>query len=313
MAGSRWLLWVGALMVQCALILFGRMSPMASLFIGTWLPLPLLLVGWRLGTAAAALLALGGAALVVILNPAWSVFQNNLGLWMVFLLGLILTACHQRGWADGSSIMFAVAALGGLSLVFFLGQAYVQGMSPLGLWQEKAREFTDTLTKMLGESGITFSDLRVLGLPKVDLQKLLIQVMPALVLINLAMVAWVNVLAVKWLANLWGWEDLGEPLSQWASPEWLVFVLVAAGFTLLTPWLGIRQAGLNLMLVMGFVYFCQGIAVIAAVLQRFRLPLVLRGLVYVLAFMNPLMLVVMILGLIDLWLDFRMQRPPQET
>jgi uncharacterized protein YybS (DUF2232 family) len=300
-------------MAQWALILLGRLSHMASLFIGTWLPLPLLLVGRRLGTRAAALLALGGAALVVILNPAWSVFQNNLGLWMVFLMGLILTECHQRGWPDGSSLMFAVAVLGGLSLVFFVGQAFIQGLSPLELWQEKAREFTDTLTEMLGESGITFSDLRVLGLPKVDLQNLLIQVMPALVLINLAMVAWVNVLAVKWLAHFSGWADQGEPLSQWASPEWLVFLLVGAGVALLTPWPGMRQVGLNLVLVMGFVYFCQGMAVIAAVLQRFQLPVVLRGLVYVLAFMNPLMLVVMILGLTDLWLDFRMLQPPQET
>ncbi|MFZ2089468.1 MAG: DUF2232 domain-containing protein, partial [Desulfobaccales bacterium] len=168
MAGRR-LLWSSALLALWALILFGRLSPMASLFLGTWLPLPLLLVGWRLGTGGAALLALAGALLVVVLNPALTVFQNNLGLWMILLMALVLTACHQRGWQNGSGILLAVAALGALSLVFFLGQAYVQSMSPLELWGEKAREFTDTLTKMLGESGITFSDLRVLGLPQVDL------------------------------------------------------------------------------------------------------------------------------------------------
>ena len=312
MAGRR-LLWSSALLALWALILFGRLSPMASLFLGTWLPLPLLLAGWRLGTGGAALLALAGALLVVVLNPALTVFQNNLGLWMILLMALVLTACHQRGWQNGSGILLAVAALGALSLVFFLGQAYVQSMSPLELWGEKAREFTDTLTKMLGESGITFSDLRVLGLPQVDLQGLLVQVMPALVLINLAMTAWINVLAAQWLANLWGWDDPGDPLSQWASPEWLVFLLVAAGFSLLIPWAGLRQAGLNLLLIMGFIYFCQGMAVISAVLQRYRLPFVLRGLVYVLAFMNPLMIVVTILGLTDLWLDYRMFQPPRET
>jgi uncharacterized protein YybS (DUF2232 family) len=310
---GRWLLWSSALVALWALILFGRVSPMASLFLGTWLPLPLLLVGWRLGTGGAALLALAGALLVVVLNPALTVLQNNLGLWMVLFMALILTACHQRGWQNGSGILIAVAVLGAVSLVFFLGQAYVQGLSPLELWSEKAREFTDTLTKMLTESGITFSDLRVLGLPQVDLQGLLVQVMPALVLINLAMTAWVNVLAAQWLANLWGWDDPGDPLSQWASPEWLVFLLVAAGFSLLIPWAGLRQAGLNLLLIMGFIYFCQGMAVISAVLQRYRLPFVLRGLVYVLAFMNPLMIVVTILGLTDLWLDYRMFQPPRET
>jgi uncharacterized protein YybS (DUF2232 family) len=252
---------------------------------------------------------------VFILNPGVAVFQDNLGLWMILLMGLILTVCHQRDWHDGSAIMFAVVSLGFLSLVFFLSQAYFQGLGPMGLWEKKSQELTESLTKMMGEAGVGLSDLPVMGLPKVEIQHLLIQVLPALVLINLALVAWVNVLAAQRLGNFWGWSNLGEPLSLWASPEWLVFFLVAAGFSLLAPYSGVRQAGLNLVLVLGFVYFCQGMAVISALLQRFQLPWawVLRWLVYTLAFMNPLMIVVMILGLTDLWLDFRRLQPSQET
>jgi uncharacterized protein YybS (DUF2232 family) len=313
LAGSRWLLWSYGLVALLALILLGRVNLTASLFLGTWLPLPLLLVGWRLGILEAALLALAGALFVFALTPGLAVFQDNLGLWMILLMGLILTVCHQRDWPDGSAIMFAVVFLGFLSLVFFLSQAYFQGLGPVGLWEKKSQELTDSLTKMMGEAGVGLSDLRVMGLPRVEIQKLLIQVLPALVLINLALVAWVNVLVAQRLGSFWRWSNLGEPLSLWASPEWLVFFLVAAGFALLAPFPGVRQAGLNLVLVLGFVYFCQGMAVISALLQRFQLPWVLRSLVYVLAFMNPLMIVVMILGLTDLWLDFRRLQPPQET
>ena len=312
-AGSRWLLWSYGLVALLALILFGRVSLMANLFLGTWLPLPLLLVGWRLGILEAALLALTGALFVLALNPGVAVFQDNLGLWMIMLMGLILTVCHHRDWPDGTAIMFTVVFLGFLSLVFFLGQAYFQGLGPVGLWEKKSQELADSLTKMMGEAGVGLSDFRLMGLPRVEIQNLLIQVLPALVLINLALVAWVNVLAAQRLGNLWGWNNLGEPLSLWASPEWLVFFLVAAGFALLAPFPGVRQAGLNLVLVLGFVYFCQGMAVISALLQRFQLPWVLRSLLYILAFMNPLMIVVMILGLTDLWLDFRRLQPPQET
>jgi uncharacterized protein YybS (DUF2232 family) len=291
----------------------GRVSLTASLLLGTWLPLPLLLVGWRLGTLEAALLALVGALFAFALNPGVAVLQDNLGLWMILLMGLILTACHHREWPDGSSIMFAVVVLGFLSLLFFLGQAYLQGLGPAGLWEKKSQELTDSLTKMMSEAGVGLSDLRLMGLPRVEIQHLVIQVLPALVLINLALVAWANILVVHGLGSLWGWDNLGEPLSHWSSPEWLVFILVAAGFALLAPFPGVRQAGLNLLLILGFVYFCQGLAVISALLQRFQLPWVLRGLVYVLAFMNPLMIVVMILGLTDLWLDFRRLQPSQET
>jgi uncharacterized protein YybS (DUF2232 family) len=313
LAGSRWLIWSYGLVALLVLILFGRVSPMASLFVGTWLPLPLLLVGRRLGIGEAALLALAGALFVLALNPGVATFHNNLGLWLILLMGLILAACHQRGWPDGSGIMFAVVFLGLLSLLFFLGQAYFQGQNPVELWGQKSQDLVNSLTKMLNESGMSFSDLRVMGLPRVEGQNLLIQVLPALVLINLALVAWVNVLLAHRLADLWGWDNLGEPLSQWASPEWLIFFLVAAGFALLVPYHWVRQAGLNLLLVLGFVYFCQGLAVISALLQRFQIPWVLRALVYILAFMNPLLLMVMILGLTDLWLDFRRLQPSKET
>jgi uncharacterized protein YybS (DUF2232 family) len=313
LVGSRWLLWSYGLVALLALIAFGRVSLMTSLILGTWLPLPLLLVGWRLGTLEAVLLAFLGVLFVFALNPGLAAFQDNLGLWMLMLMGLVLTVCHHRDWPDGSAIMFTVLFLGLLSLVFFLGQAFLQGLGPAGLWEKKSQELADSLTKMMGEAGVGMSDLRVMGLPRLEVQHLLIQVLPALVLINLALVAWVNVLVTQKLGTIWGWNNLGEPLSLWTSPEWLVFFLVAAGFSLLAPFPGVRQAGLNLLLVLGFVYFCQGMAVISALLQRFNLPWVLRCLAYILAFMNPLLIVVMILGLTDLWLDFRRLQPPQET
>lgn len=312
MAGSRWLFWSCGLITLLALILFGRTSPLASVVLGIWLPLPILLVGWRLGTGKAALLALVGALFVVALTPGLAAWQDDAGLWAILLMGLLLVIWRSRGWPEGSGIMVTVAFLGLLSLGFFLGQAYFQGLTPAQLWQGRSQELGNALTAMLADAGVSISDLKLMGLPRVELQDLLIQVLPALVLINYALTAWINVLVGRKLAQAWGWADQGEPLSLWASPEWLVFFLVAAGFSLLVPVAWVRQTGLNLILILGFMYFCQGIAVIAALLQRYQLPLVLRGVVYFLAFMNPLMIVVMILGLTDLWLDFRMLQPPRE-
>lgn len=313
MAGSRWLIWSYGLVALLALILLGRLDPMASLFLGTWLPLPLLAAGWRLGIGEAVLLALAGVLFVFALNPGTAVLLDSLGLWMLLLMGLILTVCQHRGWLAGSAILFTVVTLGFLFLMLFLGQAWFQGLSPLDLWGQKAGELTDSLRNMLQEAGIDFSDLRMVGLPRVEFQELLVKILPALVLVNIALVAWVNVVVVRKLASLWGWNEWGEPLSHWVSPEWLVFILAAAGTALLTPWPWVRQAGLNLLLVLGFMYFCQGIAVMAGLFQRYQIPWALRGLGYILAFMNPLMIVVMILGLMDLWLDFRKLQTPREA
>ncbi|MEJ2093415.1 MAG: DUF2232 domain-containing protein [Syntrophobacterales bacterium] len=313
MAGSRWLIWSYGLVALSGLILLGRLSPVASLFLSTWLPLPLLAVGWRQGIVDAVLLALAGVLFVFALNPGTAVLLESLGLWMLLLMGLILTVCQNRDWPAGSAILFTVAALGFLFLMFFLGQALFQGLSPLELWGQKAGEFTKSLKNMLQEAGIDFSDLGLVGLPRVEFQELVVKILPALAMVNLALVAWVNVVVVRKLANLWGWSEWGEPLSHWASPEWLVFLLAAAGLAMLAPWPWVRQVGLNLLLIMGFMYFCQGMAVMAGLFERYQVPWFLRGLGYVLAFMNILMIVVMILGLTDLWLDFRKLQKPREA
>ena len=55
LAARRWLFWLYGPAALFVLIVFGRGSATAGLVLGTWLPLPVLLVGWRLGTKAAAL------------------------------------------------------------------------------------------------------------------------------------------------------------------------------------------------------------------------------------------------------------------
>jgi hypothetical protein len=313
LAGSRRLIWSYGLVALLGLILLGHLSPMASLMLSTWLPLPLLAVGWRLGIWEAVLLALAGILLVFALNPGMAIIQENLGLWLLLLIGLILTICQHQGWPAGSAIMLTVVALGLLFLMVLLGMAWFQGLSPLAFYGQKAGEFTDSLRSMLQEAGIDFSDFQVMGLPRVEFQELVVKILPALVLVNIALVAWVNVVVVRRLASLWGWSEWGEPLSRWASPEWLVFLLAAAGLALLLPWPWVRQTGLNLLLILGFMYFGQGLAVMAGLFQRYQVPWALRGLGYILAFMNIVMIVVMILGLADVWVDFRKLQRPREA
>ncbi len=313
MAGSRLGIWLVCLVALLVLILFGHVNPLAYLLLGTWLPLPLLLVGWRLGTGAAVLLALAGILAVFALTPGASFLLDNLGLGMILLMGLILIACCRRGWPTGSAIMFSVVGVGLVYAVFFLGQAYFQNLTPVALWDQKTREVAQDFIKMLKETGMDSPSFEVMGLSGVSVQDLVTRLVPALVLINAGLVAWLNMLVGRRLVSSWGWGDLGEPLSQWSSPEWLIFFFLGAGFALLAPLAWMRQVGLNLLVILGFVYFCQGMAVIAGLLQRFQVHWFLRGLAYLLAFLNPLMILVVILGLIDLWLDFRRLRPPREA
>jgi uncharacterized protein YybS (DUF2232 family) len=63
---------------------------------------------------------------------------------------------------------------------------------------------------------------------------------------------------------------------------------------------------LNLLLVIGAYYFAQGLAVIGFFFHKNKVPRFLRGLTYVLiVFQQIFTLLVVGLGLFDLWGDFR--------
>ncbi|HXV50420.1 MAG TPA: DUF2232 domain-containing protein, partial [Candidatus Binatia bacterium] len=67
-----------------------------------------------------------------------------------------------------------------------------------------------------------------------------------------------------------------------------------------------RVAALNLLLVIGACYFAQGLAVIGFFFHKNNVPRFLRGLTYILiVFQQIFTLLVVGLGLFDLWGDFR--------
>jgi uncharacterized protein YybS (DUF2232 family) len=96
-------------------------------------------------------------------------------------------------------------------------------------------------------------------------------------------------------------------LREWKAPEPLVWGLIASGFVLFLPGVGLlRVSALNLLLVIGAFYFAQGLAVIAYFFNKNNVPRFLRGLTYVLIiFQQIFTLLVVGLGLFDLWGDFR--------
>jgi hypothetical protein len=295
------------------LYLAGHLHPLAYLVMGTWLPLPILLVGWRLDGWAALGLALAAGLLLVASQPTLAGLTENLSFGELLLTGVLLSALRQRGYPAGQVIVLTVAAVSLVALLFLVGQSLLSGLTLLELLQKKAGETARTLNKVFAETGVEGNSLMLPGFPQFDWETLIARIFPALFVINAAFVAWLNMVVARFAALALKWKEPGVPLSEWANPEWLIFVFLMAGFMLLIPVKSLRLISLNILLVVGFLYFCQGIAVVAAIFQRFQVPLFLRLLGYPLLFMNPLFFMIIILGLMDLWLDFRRLQQPRDA
>jgi len=101
----------------------------------------------------------------------------------------------------------------------------------------------------------------------------------------------------------------GALFHQWKLPEQMVWGVIAAGFALVVPWQPLKIAALNVLIALLPLYFLQGLAIVATFLIKRNLPPFIRGMVYVLiVILNPLPLLVTVMGVFDLWVDFRKPR-----
>jgi uncharacterized protein YybS (DUF2232 family) len=305
-----WFLCLGALLLG---FLGAQFNPLAYLMVGVLAPLPVLVTAWRSGELAAGALALAAAAVMFCLHPVPETIWQNLGFFNLLLMGVMLGILQCRKVGAPQAIMLTVAALSVGALLIFLGQAFFQGISPHDLLAQKSAEVMETVRKVLGDPAGGASSPLVPGVAPAQAEAMLQLLLPGLLVTNMALVAWLNVVMSRQLIFSLGWGEADPPLYYWAAPEWLIFLLLGAGFLLLVPVTGARFFGLNLIMVVAVLYFCQGVAVVATWFHRLGLPRLLRIIGYPLLFLNPFFFVIITLGLMDLWLDFRRLHKPKDA
>ncbi len=305
-----WCLCLGALLIG---FLGAQIHPLAYLLVGILAPLPVLVAGWRSGEFAALTVALAAAAAIFALHPVLETIWQNLGFLNLLLMGVMLASLQCRGVAAPRAIILTVVILSAGALLVFLGQAFVQGIAPQELLAQKSSEVMGAVRQMLGDSAAGASAPLVPGVPPVQVETLLQRLLPGLLVTNLGLVAWLNVVLARQLILSLGWGEPDPPLYYWSAPEWLIFVLLGAGCLLLIPVAGARIFGMNLLMVVAIFYFCQGLAVVATWFQRLGLPRLLRLIGYPLLFLNPFFFLIITLGLMDLWLDFRRLHHPKDA
>jgi uncharacterized protein YybS (DUF2232 family) len=108
-------------------------------------------------------------------------------------------------------------------------------------------------------------------------------------------------------------------LAAWHAPDSLVWGLI--GTLVLIAWGLIDQTqtrafllGLNLACVYGLLYMVQGLSLIEYAFLRARIPAVWRVVLFMLLFALPAVVLIIPLGIVDIWADFRkVRRPPAQA
>lgn len=137
--------------------------------------------------------------------------------------------------------------------------------------------------------------------------KALLELLPGVFASLDLLLHWFNLVVQRRFPVLWKGSAPGpKNLDQWGIPFTWVWVTILGGVLALLPIEPVSTVGSNMILVMGCVHFLQGLAVVAAILRKKQIPAFLRGLVYTIVFLQQILtLLVALVGVFDVWFDFR--------
>ncbi len=274
--------------------------PVVGTFASIWAPAPVVALYRRQGSRAgrlALMLALAGAVLIVG-NTVSGVAAL---IYLVFAAAaLILGEAHAYGQSDQSGIALAAGVSWGAVLAITWGSGLMDGSGQV--WLAYWANQTAAVVQAYKESGLSPERLEDVRFTLYVAGQLIAHLAVGILACGALIMAWANQLLVRRFSP----AEQREALNTWRAPDRLVWVLIGAGALMVLVdgfWF---WAGANLVMVLSLVYFFQGIAVLAFWLKKKNTPRLLRVGIYLLVAVEIFLAVlVALMGLFDLWFNFR--------
>lgn len=274
-------------------------------------PVPLGLARIKGGSVAA-----GFSALLATLLLA-TLFSPPIGAWYVVqcgLIGLLVPELALKGFRPSRTIIWTTAA--GVTLTALIVAAFVisNGIHLQLFIQKEISDGINQATKLYEQhSGLPAQDLEVLKQGMQTVGQIMSRIYPALTTINLGLISAVMLLLFTRTASKYALAVNLSPFKEFRTPYPLIWLLIIAGFTMLAPSPLLTTPALNILSVLGVLYFMQGLAVLLTTCERSSFASTLKVLLAIILLTQPyLVVVVAALGIFDYWGDFRTPRTTQE-
>jgi uncharacterized protein YybS (DUF2232 family) len=294
--------------------LFGTFAALgfAAVAVNLFTPLPAAFVGMRIDSAAAGA-TVGLTALLVLLtaDPATALMY----LVQFGLPGVALPWLLNRGLAWDKAAVTVLWAMVAASLCAILVVSAVSGQSPLvtvsDLIGKEIAQTTTIMQEMFADADLPASQMREVGLAIENMAAFLQKAYPGIAIT----VSGIMISGLVFLLSLMArgnYSVPGRAFPEWKAPEFLVWILIAAGFLVAFVDGVVGTFALNLLVILLPVYFLQGLAVIDCFFRRKSFSPIIRTIGYLLVtLVNPLPMVVTGIGVFDLWADFRKPKEPE--
>lgn len=278
--------------------------PLAGFFSGLLTPAPTALAiirwglptGWYVPGCAGVL----GSLILYLLDSSHSIPYLLAMIGMGAIIGYGSSSQWSTEKTIGVSSLLVVGMAGLFSILMF---SETKGEMVRLMEQDLQGAISSTL-KQFGSSSVETQELEQNLL---DTVPLIVRIIPGVFISCTLGISWLNLLISRRFCRAAGIEScVSEKLTLWKTPEFIVWFVIAGGLMALLPMGDLKLLGLNLLIVIGTIYFFQGLAIVSFYFEKWKMPFFVKGFVYAVLFLQQFALMATaVLGLFDVWFDFR--------
>ncbi|RLC16809.1 MAG: DUF2232 domain-containing protein [Deltaproteobacteria bacterium] len=279
--------------------------PLIGVFAWMFLPLPVLFYRLKTGRNGGGIIMVTSLAVLILLTSNFAF--NTLYFGSLLMTGFFLGECIEKHLSIEKIMLYTgLAVLGtGVAILLMYSLTYTQGIEHL--ISNYVTRYQTLSSQLFSESAQLYPDM------KVDTQMLekagsvFVMIFPGIFINSYLTMVWLNILLIKKLLLKKGIHVTSiENLNQWKAPDYLVFGVIGLSILIFLPVDALKFIAVNCLIILMFVYFFQGIAVVSFFFQKKSAPSALRFFFYILIAIQPLFMFLVIgLGLFDTWINFR--------
>ncbi len=282
----------------------GKFFAFGQLFFQVLVPLPIIvcvyLLGVRKGFLCFFIMALGIS--LIFRNYFLTVLSIQLG-----FLGLITGIIARNKFSFIKTGVLSTVVLSIISLLAIFVISLHDGNFLDGIYMN-LRIHMDKSLKIYEETGISREKVVLIKESFSTGLNIIKTSFPAIIFIINFLIVSINLFFSKKILGLKHLES--SPFKTWRLRDECIWLfIISALMTFLLKYAKFQSGyiiGLNLLIIISAVYLIGGLAITSFFFDKWKVFPFVKVLIYVLVFMQPIFLMlIIILGLVDFWFDFR--------
>jgi uncharacterized protein YybS (DUF2232 family) len=295
------------LLLLVTFFLAASLIPFIGLFFLMILPLVLYVLFFLNDPGKTLMAFLSGLCLIAVILSMMHAVLPAFALAAVGFSGILMAWTARKNYSIEMVVLLPSLVLLGAIAFYFVYGGLQLSMNPWQMVENQMREAIELNMRLYSRLPLNPEEIQAIQDSKPAIIALFTRIFPALCVIAALFTVWINLIAAGPILRKHGivLPELSA-LSEWSAPPWLVWIFIAAGAMSVLPQTYIRFPGINIFLVVSFLYLLQGLAIVSFFFQNKNISMFFRFLAYFLiAIQQMLMIAIAAVGFFNLWIDFR--------